>query len=111
MFEKRLMRKTRDGTKVTTKKLKDLLPKTLAEIRKQSQVPTEQIQAYWPEIVGDKISQMSSVEKYSEGVLSIKVQNATLLSLLSQYEKHKILKQYRKYFPNVSFADARFRLG
>ncbi len=111
MFEKHIVRKARDGTKVTTKKLKDLLPKTLAGIRKQSQIPTTQIQRYWPEVVGDKISQMSSVEKYSEGVLSIKVQNATLLSLLAQYEKQKILKQYRKYFPNVSFEDARFRLG
>ena len=69
------------------------------------------IVAAWPEILGEKLSPMAEAVAFADGVLQVKVKNATLYSLLVQHERIKLLGHLRRKFPKVEIRNIIFRIG
>lgn len=100
-----------DGVGVTSKTVRQLLPEVMQEITDAVQDRPDLILAAWPEIIGSQLAGMTEALAFQQGVLTVRVKNATLYSLLSQREKGKILTNLRKQFPKTTFTNIRFRRG
>lgn len=98
-------------TATTTRHLKHLLPRFLEDIGKVFQNRPDMVLAAWPEIIGQDLSPMTEAISFIEGVLTVKVKNSTLYSLLSQSDKPRILKSLRDKFPSTLIKTIHFRLG
>lgn len=96
---------------VTNKKLSDLLPKVLGEIGALHRDRPDLILASWPHIIGEKLASMTKAVCFENGVLTVKVSNSTLYSLLSQHERGRLLKCLREKFPSVGIKNIHFRIG
>lgn len=103
--------KNYDGTKLTTRQIKDLLPAALAGIHIGYQERPGLILAAWPTLVGPQLAAMTQATQFNEGVLWVKVHNSPLYSLLSQIEKPRLLKALRAQFPKVEIKNIAFRIG
>lgn len=100
-----------DGTKVTTSKMTDLLPKVLSSLNAVFRERPDLILAAWPEIIGQKLASMTTAHSFQDGVLVVLVKNSTLHSLLSRHDKLRILNSLKLKFPNVHFKNVFFRIG
>ncbi len=99
------------GNRPTSKPLSKLLPKVMQSIQKTHQMRPDLGVASWEKIVGPQISGMSKAYKFEGGKLFVKVKNSSLLSVLSTYEKDRLLKLLRDKFPNQSIKEIIFRIG
>ncbi|MES2122727.1 MAG: DUF721 domain-containing protein [Chlamydiota bacterium] len=97
--------------KVTNKRLSDLLPKVLGEIGALHRDRPDLILASWPHIIGEKLAPMTKAVSFENGLLTVKVSNSTLYSLLSQHERGRLLKCLREKFPSVGIKNIHFRIG
>jgi len=100
-----------DGTRITTKRLTDVLPDVLNKVCSVYQNRSDLILAAWPMIIGPKLAGMTRAVSFHEGILVVKVKNSTLYSLLSQNDKPRILGHLRKQFPSVEIKNILFRIG
>ena len=100
-----------DGTKTTTKKMGDVLPSVLSFVEKVFADRPDLILAAWPDVIGSKFAGMTRAESFVEGVLTVRVANSTLLSLLSQYEKPKLLAKLKERFPSSLIGQLVFKIG
>lgn len=100
-----------DGTRVTTHRMTDLLPGVLAKIAEVYEQRSDLILAMWPDIIGPKLADMAQAISFADGVLVVKVKNSTFHSLLSQYEKVRLLNLLRKRFPQTEIKNIYFRIG
>lgn len=100
-----------DRTQVTTHQVGDLLTRFLEQLTQQQQKQGEQILLAWPEEIGTQLSPMTRAVSFIDGVLLIKVQNATLYSLLVQYERPRLLAALKKRFPHAEIRALLFRIG
>ncbi|ADI38369.1 putative uncharacterized protein [Waddlia chondrophila 2032/99] len=98
-------------TALTTRDLGSVLTKVLININARQQERPDLILAYWPQVVGPAIAPLTRAVSFYEGVLTIKVKNSTLHSLLSLEEKPRILAALRQKFPNVTLSDIAFKIG
>lgn len=89
----------------------DLLPFVLSEIGKVHNQRPDLILASWPEIIGPKFAGMTQAVSFANGVLTVKVKNSTLHSLLSQNDKFRILNLLRNKFQHVEIKNISFRIG
>jgi len=96
---------------MANKQLKDLLPNMLESLAKIQSLRPDLVLEAWPEVIGEKLAHMTEAASFIEGVLQIKVKNATLYSLLVQHERVKILDRLRKRFPKVEIRNIIFRIG
>lgn len=110
-FFKRQNRRFHDGTALTSHKIGDLLPQVLGKIGGAFSARPDLILAVWPEIVGPKFAKQTEAVSFVEGVLQVKVKSSTLLQLLVQYEKGRILERLRYKFPKVEIKTVIFRIG
>lgn len=65
----------------------------------------------WPEIIGEKLAPMTKPMAFERGILTVKVSNSTLYSLLSQHERGRLLACLRQRFPAVEIKNIYFRIG
>lgn len=100
-----------DGSAKTTHHIQHLLPQVFHNISKTYHDRPDLILAAWPEIIGEPFAQMTQALSFREGVLTVKVSNSTLHSLLCQYDKPRILKNIRDKFPTTSIKTIVFRQG
>lgn len=100
-----------ESTKLTGKKLKDLLPDFLSQIDKNFRERPDLILAAWPGVIGEKLAPMAQALSFNDGVLTVKVKNSALHSLLVQHEKAKLLKRLRERFPSSGIRNIIFRIG
>lgn len=98
-------------TRNTNKHIADILPKVLDRIAKIHSDRPDLILLAWPELIGEKLRAMTQAVSFREGVLVVHVKNSTLLSILAQQEKKRLLQELRGKFPSVSIRDLVFRLG
>lgn len=103
--------KNYDGTKPTNKLLSPLLDSALSQIGMSFKERPDLILAAWPEIMGAKLAPMTQAVSFDEGVLTVKVKNSTLHSLLSIQEKPRLLQSLREKFPSVTIRNIIFRIG
>ncbi|NDD57918.1 MAG: DUF721 domain-containing protein [Chlamydiae bacterium] len=100
-----------DGTAKTTKELSQILPDALRKLGANFEQRPDLILAIWPELIGEKLAPMTQAVSFVEGILTVKVRNSSLYSLLSQHEKPKLVKALRSRFPSVIIRNINFRLG
>lgn len=100
-----------DGSNLTNKQMKDLLPKVLSQIGAIFRDRPDLILAAWPQIIGEKLAPMAKAVCFEKGILVVKVSNSTLYSLLSQHERGRLLKNLREKFPTVEIKNIHFRVG
>lgn len=103
--------KNYDGTGVTTHRVSDLLPVVLSQISETYKDRPDLILAAWPEIIGSKLAAMTQAVSFHEGILTVKVKNSTLHSLLSRHDKYRILAALRQKFSNIYIQNIVFRIG
>lgn len=100
-----------DGVGVTTHRIGDLLTNVLATISETYQERPDLILAAWPMIIGPTSAARTQAMSFVEGVLTVKVKDSTLHSILSRYEKPKILQSLRQKFPKAAIHNIVFRIG
>ncbi len=100
-----------DGSLPTSRQIRDLLPCVLKQIAGKVDEGSHAILEAWPEIVGKRIAKMTRAVHYDYGVLKVKVNNSTLLSLLVEHEKERLIEGLRKRFPKVKIEDILFQIG
>ncbi len=98
-------------TATTSRSLKQLLPSVLRQISRRHDERPDLILAAWPMLIGQRLSPMTKAVSFIDGVLTIKVRNSSLLSLLAQHERSRLLKELRKRFPNAVIRNIRFCIG
>lgn len=103
--------KNYEGTKPTGIQLSSLLSSALNQLGESFKERPDLILAAWPKIVGEKLSPMAEAVSFEGGILTIKVKNSTLLSLLSLHEKTRLLNSLRDQFPRSTIRNIIFRLG
>ena len=54
---------------------------------------------------------MTEAISFKDGVLTVKVKNSTLHSLLTQYDKPRILNSLKQKFPTAGIRNVHFRIG
>lgn len=97
--------------KSTNKLAAELLPKLLEKLGKACQDKPDLILATWPQIIGEKLAPMTQAVSFSEGVLTVRIKNSTLYSLLVQHEKARLLKKLKEKFPAAAIRNIIFRMG
>lgn len=95
---------------LTSSHLRDLLPRFLSSLSEKYHDKPTLVCESWPQIVGSKISKMTCARRFEEGILHVTVQNSTLLSLLSQYDKPRLIAKLRAHFPQLEIKTVVFRL-
>ena len=100
---------TRKATDLTSVFLKDLLPKVLHKIEQKVGEKGDLILAAWSSIVGEKFSLVTQAYAFKEGVVYVNVKNALVYSLLTQYEKKKLLSLLQEKFPQAKIRNIVFR--
>jgi len=89
----------------------DVLPSVLAFVEKNFADRPDLIIAAWPDIIGAKFAGFTRAESFIDGVLVVRVANSTLLSLLSLYEKPKLLGSLKERFPTAHIEQLVFKIG
>jgi hypothetical protein len=97
-----------DGTAPTGKSLASLLNELKKEIGAKTGFQGEEIFAFWPEAIGEKMAPFTEPVSYIDGVLTVKVKSATLYGLLCQHERPRLLKRLQEKFSVRSLV---FRIG
>lgn len=100
-----------NGTQSPIKEIKKIVPFLMNSIDKKYTKQPKRILDMWPEIIGEKLAHMTEAEKFDDGVLTIKVKNSTLYSLLIQNEKERLLKVLQKKFSKEAIHNIVFRIG
>lgn len=97
-----------DGTAPTGKKISDLLPRILIDIRGAHGDEKEEVFHMWFSLIGEKMAPLTQPQSLKNGVLTIKVKSATLYALLATHEKDRLLKAFQTKF---QLRDIVFRIG
>jgi len=103
--------KNYDGTGVTSHQVSDILSGVLSKICSTHQERPDLILASWPEIIGPKLAPMTQAISLIDGVLTVKVKNSTLHSLLSRHDKFRILAAIKQRFPKANIHNIMFRIA
>ncbi len=103
--------KNYQGLEPTGREIKFLFPLILDEYDHRFNLKSERILAAWPELVGEQTASMSRVVSFSSGIVKVKVKNSTLLSLLANHEKARLLKQFKSRFPSHQIKNISFTIG
>lgn len=88
-----------------------MLPTVLAHIGEAFHNRPDLLLASWPEIIGAKLAPMTRAETFMDGVLTVKVNNSTLYTLLNNYERGRIIARLREKFPKIEIKNVVFRIG
>lgn len=110
---KRLKRtpKNYDQVDPTNKQVSCLLQEWMAKASRNFQDRPDLILLSWPDIIGEKLAPMTTALSFVEGVLTVRVRNSSLYSLLVQHERNRLLSVLQQKFPSVKIRNIVFRLG
>src|SRR5438045_8967621 len=100
-----------NGQKVTTHQLSKIMPIVLEQIAEVFHDRPDLILAAWPDVIGPRLSVMTRAISFIDGVLTVKVNNSTLYSLLSKNDQPKVLKALRSKFPKIQIKTILFMIG
>lgn len=102
----------REGTKLTSRKLQDLLPQVLDSLQGKYNAQPKLLLERWATIIGSHLAPFTRAVRFEDGVLHVKVKNSTLLSLLhSPTDKKKIIEAIRNALPGIVIRNILFRIG
>ena len=98
-----------DGPHTTTRHICHILPRLLEEIGKIYRDRPDLVLAAWPEVIGPKLAAMTKALSFCNGILTVKVSNSPLYSLLNQHDKRRLIKSLRDKFPEMTIKTIVFR--
>lgn len=101
----------KEPTKPTTKRICDLLPHLLKEIKGKRLERPDLVLMAWPELVGKRLADKTEAVSFFNGILTVTVKNSTLLNLLSTHEKPRLIKKIKDKFPECTLKNIVFRIG
>lgn len=96
------------GVRNPVKKMADLLPDLLADLGRKSKDPKEAVFRFWVDLIGEKMAPLTEPVSLVDGVLTVKVKNSTLYSLLVTHERSRLLGRLQEKF---SIRNLVFRVG
>lgn len=99
-----------DGPLPTTRHIRQLLPKILEDIGRLYHNRPDLVLAAWPDVIGSRLASMTQALTFVEGILMVKIDNSTLLSLLTR-DKPRLIQNLRDKFPGTLIKTILFRLG
>lgn len=100
-----------NGTRPTSRHVAALVAAELTKLSGKCQERPDLLLAAWPEIIGPMHAPMTQAISFCEGILTVKVKNSTLHSLLSRHNKHRILAVIKQRFPKARIQDIVFRIA
>jgi hypothetical protein len=100
-----------DGTRGTSHHLQELLPQVLDAAQRRVAQRPDLILVAWSRLIGPSFEGMTEALSFEEGVLTVRVKNATLYSLLQQYERARLLSRLRQECPHTEIKNILFRVG
>ncbi len=100
-----------DSTQPTSHHIRSLLPKVFNQISASFQDASPLVLSVWPSLVGPHLAPMTQAVSFHEGIMTIKVKNSSLYSLLSQHERPRLLKRLQQMFPHTPIKSIRFMIG
>lgn len=98
-------------TRSSLRHIRNILPKVLSDIARSAQDGGEAVLAAWPHVVGTRVAAMTQAVSFVEGILTVKVRNSTLYSLLEVHEKRKLVVALRERLPSLKIYNIVFRIG
>lgn len=112
-MSKKLRRTPRNYDQVdsTNKDLSRLLEEWMGKASHSFRDRPDLILLSWPEIIGEKLAPMTTAVSFIDGVLTVKVRNSSLYSLLVQHERGRLIGVLQRKFPSVKIRNIVFRLG
>jgi hypothetical protein len=103
--------KNYNGTQSTSHHVADLLSTALSKLNDTCQQRPDLLLAAWPDIIGPKHASMTEAVSFYEGILTVKVKNSMLHSLLSRHDKYRILTAIQQRFPKSNIQNIVFRIA
>jgi predicted nucleic acid-binding Zn ribbon protein len=94
----------------TARNVGQVLEKVLAELGLEKRLREEEVLSAWREVVGDFIAQHSSPQRLVEGVLHVRVLQASMHYELDRTLRQEIVAKLKGRFGRV-VRDVRFRVG
>jgi len=102
--------KNYSGTQPTTRNITDLLSAAMAKLNDCCKERPDLLLAAWPEIIGPKHAPMTQAVSFYEGVLTVKVKNSMLNSVLNR-DKYRFLTIIQQKFPKANIQNIVFRIA
>ena len=99
------------GTKPTGRDIRYILPTVLRSLGDTYQRRGDLLLLAWPEVIGEKFAKMTHAVSFGNGTLRVRVANSTLLSLLTEHEKSRLVRELRERFPQAKVATIHFFIG
>ncbi len=100
-----------DGTAKTHHHLQEVLPGVLRGVNAAYKERPDLVMGAWQQVIGPSLSGMTEALHFQEGILTVKVKNSSLFSLLKQYERPRLLRKLRERFPQTVIKAIVFRAG
>lgn len=94
----------------TTYRLGDLLPKTLQNIEQRYSAQPDLMIAAWPSFIGPQIAPLTKAVSFVDGILTVRVSNSTLYSLLV-HDRGRLLARLKQRFPRAALHHLCLKLG
>jgi hypothetical protein len=91
--------------------ISDLLHDALNDIGKKYQDRADLILTAWWDLIPAQLRNKTEPLSFKEGVLTVRVKDSTLYSLLSQYEKARLTHALQRKFPHVPIRTILFRMS
>lgn len=98
-------------TQLPHRHLKDLTTSFLEQVRAVCATRPLQVLEGWSSVAGEKWGRETKAVSFQGGVLSVKVANASLYSILVQYEAPRLLKALQDRFPESGVKKVKFSIG
>lgn len=87
----------------------DLLAGVIKGIQSAQSKKFSKMGKLWIELVGPQYAKMTVIEKFSNGILYVKVSSASLYSLLAVQEKPKLIRAIQEALPLLELTNIVFR--
>ena len=100
-----------DGRIPTGKKIAGVLPSVFGNIQKAFDARPKNIFTLFLSLLNEQMRPFVEPVFFSNGVLTVKVKNPTLLSILSSQEKVNLLHTMRERLPKIVIQDIVFQTG
>ena len=111
MAGKRQNPKNYDGLEWTGRLAKNIVSNVFADIQKSFDANPQNVFAVFLGLLNEKIRPLVEPVFFSKGVLTVKVKNATLLSILSSQEKGHLVQNLGKLLPSAEIQNIVFQSG
>jgi Dna[CI] antecedent, DciA len=95
----------------SNKLIKNYLPNILIDIENKYSKNPRFILDYWPKLIGKQLSPMTKAVSFENNTLIVLVKSSTLLSILRQQEKKRLLKLMQDKFSKGTIKNIVFKIG